>query len=95
MVSTSKYRGEFPKEAQNFKRGSGLKAIRDNGGQAKDPGREQNSGEAAKPHKGQSGPRGHLITRVREKAHETVRNSKVGAAVERPMPAGSVRTLQR
>lgn len=94
MVSTSKCRGESLKEEQNFKRGSGSKAVRDNGSRAKDSGREKNSGEAAEPHKGQSGPRGYLIRRVREKARETVKNSKVGAAAERPMPAGLVCTLK-
>jgi hypothetical protein len=95
MVSTSKYRGEFPKEALNFRRGSDPKVIRDSDWKEKDSGREQNSGEAAKPYKGQAGPRGYLLPRVREKAREAARNSKAGAAVERPMPAGSERTLQR
>jgi hypothetical protein len=35
MASTSNYRGEFPKEAKNFKRGSGAKVIRDNGRKGK------------------------------------------------------------
>ena len=83
MVSITDSRGEFLKEAQNFKRGPGLNVARDSGSETKDSGREKNSGEAIKPHKGQSGPRGDLITRVREKAHEAVRNGKVGARAER------------
>lgn len=95
MVSSPGSRGEFLKEAQNFKRGSGLTITRDSGGEAKDSGREQNSGEATKPQKGQSGPRGDLTTRVKERAHAVAKNGKVGAAVERLTPVGPVETLKR